>query len=75
MICGNKEYNLLDTHRWKTEGKDGGKYNNFNCLCTCANCHRLIHAGKITIIGVYNSTSGKVLNYIDENEEEHMNKI
>ena len=70
QICGEKKYELLDTHRWRKEGKDGGKYTTDNCICVCTTCHRLIHSNKIKIIGTYNSTAGKLLNYTDENGEE-----
>lgn len=75
QICGEREYKLLDTHRWRIEGKDGGKYTNENCLCVCVKCHRLIHSGKIKIIGVYNSTAGKLLNYVNDKNEEFFNQI
>ena len=74
-ICNEDDYDLLDTHRWKIEGKDGGKYNNHNCLCVCSKCHRKIHKNKIKIIGVFNSTAGKLVNYIDEENQEKFNKI
>jgi hypothetical protein len=75
QICGEKRYNLLDVHRWKTPGKDGGKYTVNNCICVCSNCHRLIHNNKIKIIGIFNSSNGKLLNYIDENNTEQFNQI
>lgn len=75
QICGETEYKLLDVHRWKIEGKDGGKYNSTNCLCICVKCHRLIHAKKIKIIGIFNSTAGKLLNYIDLSGKEQFNQI
>ena len=74
-ICGEKEYKLLDVHRWRVEGKDGGKYSNDNCLCVCVSCHRLIHANSIKIIGIFNSSCGKLLNYIDTNGKEKFNQI
>ena len=64
-ICGEDKYELLDVHRWGIEGKDGGKYSNDNCICVCVKCHRLIHSDKIKIIGTYNSSAGKLINYID----------
>jgi len=75
QICGEDKYELLDTHRWKIEGKNGGKYTNDNCLCICVKCHRLIHLKKIIINGVYNSTTGKLLNYMNEDGEEYFHKI
>ena len=67
QICKEDKYELLDVHRWGIEGKDGGKYKNNNCICICVKCHRLIHSKKIKIIGIYNSTAGKVLNYNSDN--------
>lgn len=75
QICREDTYELLDVHRWRIEGKDGGKYSNSNCICACVKCHRLIHTNNIKIIGVFNSTAGKLLNYIDSDGEEHFNKI
>ena len=75
QICGEKRYELLDVHRWKTEGKNGGTYTVNNCLCICVKCHRLVHSKKIKIVGVYNSTAGELLNYLDEMGKEHFNKI
>jgi len=75
QICKEKEYSLLDTHRYIITGKDGGKYSNNNCLCLCTTCHRLVHAEKIKIIGIFHSTMGKVLIYIDQNNKEIIKKI
>lgn len=69
-ICGENNYNLLDVHRWGIEGKDGGKYASNNCVCVCSNCHRLIHAKKIQILGIYNSTIGELLHFINEKGKE-----
>jgi 5-methylcytosine-specific restriction endonuclease McrA len=75
QICGEKDQDLLDTHRWYKEGKDGGKYTSDNCVCVCSLCHRKLHSKKIKIIGIFMSTCGYVLNYIDENGQEQFNKI
>jgi len=74
-ICGEKRYELLDSHRWHITGKDGGKYTTINTLCLCVQCHRLVHSEKIKIIGVFHSTKGKLLNYIDEKGKEHFNQL
>jgi 5-methylcytosine-specific restriction endonuclease McrA len=60
MICGNDERETLEVHRI-TPGKDGGKYNDWNCVSCCGNCHAKIHAHKIKLIGKFTSTSGVVL--------------
>jgi hypothetical protein len=61
-ICDIDEYNLLDVHRIN-EGKE---YSLQNCVCLCCNCHRKHHSGLIKIISKIFSTSGYVLNYVDE---------
>jgi len=75
QICGEKEYILLDTHRWRVPGKEGGKYSNRNCICVCTKCHRLIHANKIKILGIFYSTAGKLLNYTDINGKEQFKQL
>ena len=74
-ICGLDAYETLDVHRWKTEGKDGGKYTKGNSLVLCANHHRMVHAEVIKIEGVFQSTAGRVVIYFDENGEEHIKTI
>lgn len=74
-ICGLDTYEALDVHRWKIEGKDGGKYTKGNSICLCANHHRLVHAEKIIIKGIFNSTAGEVLIYDDENGDEQINLL
>lgn len=70
-FCGEDDYCVLDVHRI-VEGKDGGKYTDFNTVTACSVCHRKIHAGKIQVFRKYLSTGGGyVLHYIDENGNEH----
>ena len=66
-ICGEDDYDLLDTHRIKW----GGKYCESNCVCLCTACHRKVHTRKIKIDRWYESTEGRVLHFFDENGEEH----
>ena len=72
QICGEDKYELLDTHRIIPE-KKGGKYKEDNCVCICVSCHRKHHSGIISIKKWFNSTSGKLLLYIDEKGEERFN--
>lgn len=74
-ICGLSLYETLDVHRWKVEGKDGGKYTKGNSITLCSNHHRLVHAEKIKIKGVFNSTAGPVVIFEDENGEEQIQSI
>jgi len=66
QICEEKNYKLLDTHRIKW----GGEYSNRNCVCLCVECHRKVHCNIIKIIGWFESSKGRVLNYIDEKGNE-----
>ena len=72
IICGEDRYELLDTHRI-IPGSVGGKYTKENSISSCSNCHRLIHAGEITVHRYYNSTSGKVLHVTIDGEEKFLN--
>lgn len=72
-ICHSNIYAYLDVHRWKIEGKDGGKYTEGNSVVLCANHHRIVHDGLIQIDGIYDSTGGKVIVYRDEEGKEQIN--
>ena len=68
-FCPESDYNLLDVHRI-VEGKNNGKYTDYNTVTTCCTCHRKIHSGRIQIVGKHYSTAGRyVLHYIEDNEE------
>lgn len=60
VICGEKDYSVLDNHRIKP-GCEGGKYTKNNVCVLCSNCHRKVHSGDIVIHRYYNSTTGRVL--------------
>lgn len=66
-LCKNTNYNVLSVHRivW------GGDYSLTNTVSICENCHRKVHANEIVIDRWYNSTSGRVLHWFDENKIEH----
>lgn len=68
-FCEEDDYNLLDVHRI-VEGKNDGKYTDFNVLVVCSNCHRKIHSNQIKIDRKYYSTSGKwILHYWQDDVE------
>jgi hypothetical protein len=69
-FCGTDEYCVLDVHRI-ISGSDGGKYDFYNSITTCSNCHRKIHDGKIKVDRKYPSTKGWVLHYFSEDGTEH----
>lgn len=66
QICKEERYELLDVHRIEW----GGEYSNENCVCLCVTCHRKVHNKFFTIIGWKNSTKGKLLHIINEEEQE-----
>lgn len=72
-ICDENHPSLLDVHRI-IPGKDNGKYTEYNSVCLCCKCHRLCHNGDIEITGIFDSTSGKVLIY-KQNQVEHIVNI
>lgn len=47
---------------------------NHNLAIVCHTCHDLIHAGEITIIGVYSSTGGRKLMWFKRGEEPPIEK-
>jgi len=69
QICGEDSYETLNVHRIK-HGSDGGKYDVNNVSILCSNCHALHHAGVITILGIVDSTAGKLLHWKDEQGNE-----
>lgn len=69
LFCGTDVYEVLDCHRI-IPGENGGLYTEHNTITTCANCHRKIHAGFITIDRKYFSTNGKwMLHYWEDDIE------
>lgn len=70
-FCGEDRYELLDSHRI-IEGQDGGTYNWWNMLTTCALCHRKCHTGIIKILGKHKCMGGnklEILHYIEDGVE------
>jgi hypothetical protein len=73
-ICDEDIYDVLDVHRI-TPGAKGGKYVEGNSLVLCTKHHRLVHAGKIEISGIFLSSDGKVVMYVDEDGEERIKRL
>lgn len=56
-ICGETNKETLHAHHIIYRSDLRSDNSNFNlCIC-CANCHNLIHADRLKIIGVWPSTS------------------
>jgi hypothetical protein len=68
-FCPCDDYESLSVHRI-IPGSEGGKYTESNTISICENHHRLVHSGRIKILGKYFSSGGRyVLHYIQDNEE------
>lgn len=68
-FCPESDYSLLDVHRI-IEGKNEGKYTDYNTVTCCCKCHRKIHSGRIQIVGKHYSTAGRyVLHYIEDDKD------
>lgn len=68
-FCGDSNYDVLDSHRI-VPGANNGKYIPENTVVVCCKCHRLIHAGKITIDKKYLwSGPGFVVHYWENGKE------
>ena len=70
QLCENNNQCELDVHRI-LEGKNGGKYSYDNTVILCSSHHRQQQSGQIKIIGWVNSTKGRLLHWIDENNKEN----
>lgn len=57
-ICGNTNKEVLHWHHIIPRADSRCTNTNSNIACICSNCHHGVHAGKIIIIGVYNTTGG-----------------
>ena len=69
-ICECKKRSALEEHHIIPRCDPRSHNNNSNLAILCGTCHNLVHAGEITIIGVYNSTAGRTLMSFKEGEEE-----
>ena len=67
-ICGEPDYDLLDTHRILP----GKRYTELNCVSLCVKCHRKIHTGQIVIDKYYETTAGRKLRIIEDGSEKFL---
>lgn len=68
-ICGFDRPAALNFHHIIPRCDPRCTNNNSNIAIVCHSCHDLIHAGEITVIGVYGSTGGRKLMWFREGEE------
>ena len=60
-VCGDARTAALNLHHIIPRCDPRCTNNNNNLAILCHTCHDLVHAGEITIIGVYQSTGGRRL--------------
>lgn len=73
-ICGYNNPSALNVHHIIPRCDPRCTNNNYNLSIVCHICHDLIHAGEITIIGVYDSTNGRKLMWFKEGQEPPLEK-
>lgn len=73
-ICGYNNPAALNIHHIIPRCDPRCTNNNYNLSIVCHICHDLIHAGQITIIGVYDSTKGRKLMWFKEGQEPPLEK-
>jgi hypothetical protein len=73
-VCGDTRVAALNIHHIIPRCDPRCSNDNHNLSIVCHTCHDLIHAGEITIIGVYDSTDGRKLLFFKEGEEPPLEK-
>ena len=68
-VCEENNRAVLHEHHIIPKRDKRCTNNRGNLACLCSNCHNLVHAGEIIIIGVYGSTEGKKLMWFRLGEE------
>jgi len=68
-ICGFSKKKALNYHHIIPQADSRCTNDNTNLAVLCHCCHDLVHAGEITIIGVYSSTAGRQLMFFHKGTE------
>jgi len=68
-ICGLAEPGALEAHHVIPQNDPRSHNNNGNLAILCGSCHNLIHTGEIVILGIYQSTGGRVVMHHRKNEK------
>ena len=73
-ICNLFNKKILHYHHIipQADKRSSNSQNNISILCP--NCHSSVHAGDITIIGVYSSSDGRCLMWFKKGEEPPVSK-
>lgn len=73
-VCSYDKSAALNIHHIIPRCDSRCTNNNENLAILCHSCHDLVHAGEITIIGVYASTGGRKLMWFRRGEEPPVTK-
>ena len=73
-ICGYDALAALNIHHIIPRCDPRCNNDNYNLSILCHSCHDLVHAGEITIIGVYSSTAGRMLMWFRMGENPPLEK-
>lgn len=73
-VCGFDRSAALNFHHIIPRCDPRCSNDNHNLAIVCHTCHDLIHAGEITIIGVYSSSCGRKLMWFKAGEEPPLEK-
>jgi len=68
-VCGLTKKAVLHLHHIIPQCDDRCTNAHGNLAVVCSNCHNEVHAGEITIIGVYKTTEGRKLMWFRKGEE------
>ena len=73
-ICAFDRPSALNIHHIIPRCDPRSSNDNHNLAVVCHTCHDLVHAGEITIIGVYSSSAGRKLMWFRQGEEPPLEK-
>jgi len=60
-VCGLEDRKILHRHHIIPRTDPRSTNSDRNLAVLCPNCHGKVHTGELVILGVYDSTGGKVL--------------
>lgn len=72
-FCNETNYAVLEVHRIY-EGHRGGVYDTINCVCVCANHHRMIHDNQLVVVKKHISYGSSLysLEYVENKETKYL---
>jgi len=68
-VCGNTKKSVLHIHHIIPRKDPRCTNLPGNLAVLCSNCHNEVHVGDITIIGVYNTSEGRLLMFFRKGQK------